>query len=717
MTDAHWTSPQLDGFHKAAQSLKLYRRAELQDEDTGSPLIEELYVDPLPNSHVLQTTLKPNTTFLIGRKGSGKSTVFQRAQHELRKSSSSVSVYIDIKTIFESSQVDPSLIAQVQTVSTSTIPIETLKRLLLYKTFLKATIGDIQSELKKRIRNSFWQRIKLTFLGSVDDLFEDLDDLLEEADTDKFMSILGIKQVNVKTKTESGEEKGIEGAISGSLGMVPGFSTSATAKDMISHASGEEHGYSDVLIRIFNIKDFLLHLKELLAKISIKRLYVFVDDFSELPEDAMRIVVDTLLAPLNNWSEELIKFKIAAYPSRVYYGSIDKTKIDEINLDLYKLYGASDVTVMEEKAIDFTKRIVARRIEKYCKCSPDVFLSDRQDEDVWRTLFYATMANPRNLGYLLFYLYESNLIYGRPIGLRTIRDVARKYYEEKIEPYFAMNRFLHESFDERSSVFSLKELLEKLVMRSRELRGHRGSQVMTELSELSGRPPTSHFHVLVDIESLLSSLELNFFITRYFEMSDRDGRKVAVFALNYGLCQKYAIEFGRPKGKRQYRLYFVERVFDYTPILLDYMKANQEVVCETCSERYGIEQIPALQLYGMQCPRCKVGFCKVINLSRKYEKLLQSIEPDLLLPKTELGILQTLKTEKDALYARQIAEELDCSYQLIGKRGKILKQRGLVNRKPDEQGRPKFSITDAANQLYFNRDEYRDLDLASLDEL
>ena len=46
-----------------------------------------------------------------------------------------------------------------------------------------------------------------------------------------------------------------------------------------------------------------LALKTLLAKASIRHLYVFVDDFSELPEDAMRIV-DTLLAPLNNWSED-----------------------------------------------------------------------------------------------------------------------------------------------------------------------------------------------------------------------------------------------------------------------------------------------------------------------------------------------------------------------------------------------------------------------------
>ena len=87
--------------------------------------------------------------------------------------------------------------------------------------------------------------------------------------------------------------------------------------------------YGDVLMRVFNIKEVLLRLKAVLNRVGIKHLFVFVDDFSELPEDAMSVVVDTLLAPLNNWSDELIKFKIAAYPNRVYYGQIDKTKVDE----------------------------------------------------------------------------------------------------------------------------------------------------------------------------------------------------------------------------------------------------------------------------------------------------------------------------------------------------------------------------------------------------
>jgi hypothetical protein len=213
---------------------------------------------------------------------------------------------------------------------------------------------------------------------------------------------------------------------------------------------------------------------------------------------------------------------------------------------------------MESKAADFVRRLVTSRVLKFCGCRPEEFF-EPHTEDTWRTLFFASMGNPRTLGYLLFFLYESNLIYGKGIGARAIKDASQRFYEEKLEPYFEMNKFLHESFVERSSIFSLKELLEKIVRRSRELRQHRDSQVM---QDIAGRPPTSHFHVVREFEPIFTSLELNFFVSKYFEMSDRGGRKVVVYALNYGLCQKYTIEFGRPTGQREFRLYFIERIFD-----------------------------------------------------------------------------------------------------------------------------------------------------------
>lgn len=691
--------PDLDAFRDTAQSLKLYRRADIPGGG-GESLIEELYVDPLPNEHVLQTMVKPNTTFIVGRKGTGKSTVFLRAQHELRKDDRVLSAYVDIKTVFESSQVDPQLLATAAQHAGS-LPGAEIERLLLYRQFLATVIEEIREELKKRISGSRWAKIKNAVGGSISDLFLDLDALLAEANADNFVSVLGAYRSDRSDRAH--ETRSAHGGVSADVHVGPGVPSvglSASSSQSYSTATDQERSYADVLMRTFNIREYIVKLHELLGKIAISHLYIFVDDFSELPAGAMKVVVDSIIAPLNNWSDELIKFKVAAYPGRIYYGSIDKTKIDEVNLDLFALYGTADLTTMEEKAVDFTRRLIERRLTHYGETDANPYLVaeyQRNSEDVWRQLFYATMANPRNLGYVLYFMYESELLYNRQISLRSIRDAARRYYEDKVEADFNLKRFLHETFEERSSIFSLKELLDEIVDRARALRGSRTSSV---LRDLGGRPPTSHFHVVTDLEQLLGTLELNFFLTKYFVMKDRDARPVTVFALNYGLCQKETIEFGRPSTKREHRLYYVERAFDYTPILQHYLKVNQEIACDNCQATFEPETLPALSLYGMQCPECKVGVCSVTNLSRKYEATLRAVDEGTLLPAVDLGIVHTLGTEHRPQFAAEVAGELDVSYQMVGKRAVMLADRGLVRRDKNESGRREFTITDAARDIY-----------------
>jgi len=137
MANEKYTEGALAGFREAAQSLKLYRRADLLDE-AGTSLIKALYVDLLPEDHVFITMLKPHTTFLIGRKGTGKSTIFQRVQEELKTVKNTTSAYIDIKTVYESSQASPlSFPDQPENMFLQN---EDIKRLLLYQSFLAALI-------------------------------------------------------------------------------------------------------------------------------------------------------------------------------------------------------------------------------------------------------------------------------------------------------------------------------------------------------------------------------------------------------------------------------------------------------------------------------------------------------------------------------------------------------------------------------------------------
>jgi hypothetical protein len=126
----------------------------------------------------------------------------------------------------------------------------------------------------------------------------------------------------------------------------------------------------------------------------------------------MHIFVDTILGPLNNWSSELIKFKIAAYPGRIYLGKLDPLKMDEIYLDIFKLYGSNDVGTMEDKGIQFTGRLLDNRFAHYCKCSFEDYCGGGP-RDVVRGLFFASLGNPRTLGHILSNLQESHVAFGR----------------------------------------------------------------------------------------------------------------------------------------------------------------------------------------------------------------------------------------------------------------------------------------------------------------
>src|SRR5690606_38583720 len=148
---------------------------------------------------------------------------------------------------------------------------------------------------------------------------------------------------------------GVKGGIKSDLGV--------EWKNKNSSTNENEQNFSNVFLKVFQIKEIIVGIKEALSILKIRHLYVLLDDFSEIDDDSIITFVDVILAPLNNWSEEFIKFKVAAYPNRIYYGKIDPGKIDTINLDFYNLYSEFDRDKMESNAIGFTKKILENRIE------------------------------------------------------------------------------------------------------------------------------------------------------------------------------------------------------------------------------------------------------------------------------------------------------------------------------------------------------------------
>lgn len=81
------------------------------------------------------------------------------------------------------------------------------------------------------------------------------------------------------------------------------------------------------------MQELIDKIQSILKSVKFNSMFILLDDFSELDDVSIKYFTDIIIAPLNNRSNEFIKFKIASYPTRTYFGAIDPTKIDQVELD------------------------------------------------------------------------------------------------------------------------------------------------------------------------------------------------------------------------------------------------------------------------------------------------------------------------------------------------------------------------------------------------
>lgn len=704
-----YNQKQKDNFFNAIESLKKYRRADLVDEK-GRNLLEKLYTDLLPSEHILKKSIKDNTTFLIGRKGTGKSTIFLRIEQELRKKDAYLPCYIDVKTIYESAQTDYLNLDYLS----EYIPPKTLKKYLIERSFLQSTLKSIAKEIHikydnwfDKMKNSIFDKTASKQVKTrIEELIRKIEDneILKEIEIPVVKNILqkekGFKENSISTSNECSNnlQFGLHDTISASLLM--GDKEAKNKGETISIEV--EDSFSSVFLQIFQIKSYIEDLKEILKYIQVKHIVILLDDFSEIDDYAIKTFVDVILAPLNNWSDEFIKFKIAAYPNRIYYGKIDLGKVDIINLDFYNLYSEFDRNKMEEGAIDFTKRLIEKRIEHFTKEEPSLFfdLTKGTLNEYYELIFQASMNVPRVIGYLLSYCYQSRIIYNKPISKSDIEAASQRYYEEKIEPFFLKITYSLLSMDEKIDQLQLKDLLEKFIDKLIDNKRKITTGVYAGETYIQSSPYASHFHIANAFESFLSTLELNFFISKYIEMSDKDGQSSSVFCLNHGLAIKYNLLWGKPKGTK-YRKYFIERPFSFNNILRDFLSSSQSIHCtnEECRQMFTQDQLPHLEFANFKCNKCQSSVV-IESIADKIKDDLKKISSDILLMPAEVEIIMELLKREDAVIAKDIAEELDMSSQSVANRCRMLDlKKGLINR--DKNTNPyAYSLSASAKKLY-----------------
>lgn len=361
---------------------------------------------------------------------------------------------------------------------------------------------------------------------------------------------------------------------------------------------------------------------------------------------------------------------------------------------------------MERSASDYAARLLTKRFSVFGVQIQDFFdfTSEQSKDELMRLMFQASFNVPRIMGHLLHILYLDRVSRGQKITSASIRLASRKYYENTISKYFdRMNRYALEPFQNKLDRHNQKELLKCLVMEATTVRRKITNREVggNYFAALQGIPPTSHFTVHPELEEVFSSLESNFFVSRYKKLRDKEGRDVIAYALFLGLCESERMTWGYPDG-RPFRHYFQQRCFEYTRAVHLFLSRNKTIKCGSCGCCHPMELKESLALYKWRCPECNEGVCAVTNLSDDFEEEIDALDKGIMLEPIELEIVSILHEENRRMRAGEISALIDTTHQLVGRRTSKLQEMGLISKERDERdGRMKSVITERCEITYF----------------
>lgn len=677
------TSQLAAGFRSATETLKQYKRSHLKDEATSTDLTKALYVDPKPGDATLAALKRPVHALVVGRKGTGKSTLFQRFQLDVREGRADVSAYLDVKALFHHAQLKSvqDAVGAGQPGVNGSFALE----LCLWRSFMALLVADIIEELpKKQEPPAGALRGLLGFLTRKSS--EPSNHFTGLADIQRYITQIDIGRFPEGELGENVEEEDVEtSAVSAGVNVSqsPGIRGNISRDARQTTRLQELRTRSAVALQQFRIDTFITDLRRALQAAGIGKLHLIIDDYSELPEEAMQLFASCILEPFENLANDIVKLKIAVYPGRFSLGSVDLNRFEVIHLDPHRLFSGVNVIERDRRGMEFVDRIVTNRVQYFCKCPPAEFFRD-EEAKIWEALYVASAANPRTLGHLLHFLLENYIEHGEKISVSAIRQAAQAHYLERVESSFNLGRPADQVLLPRGTVNTQRDLLERLRNRAAQLAsrpraGGENQAIIGMRQATNGAPiPVSHFRVQSSLEDFLASLELNGFLSKYAEFIDHAGMKYSVYAFNYGLCQVFKFTwYGTSLAEKNGRFYAIPEL-DFSETVVGYYHESIEYVCGACNRTEPGSNVDRLRHFQMLCPHCKVGSMTERPTMLNFGQAPVLPKPELVLTEEEFEFVALLGDRKQALIARQMGPELDMSATEVGLKALPLINRGII---------------------------------------
>ena len=73
---------------------------------------------------------------------------------------------------------------------------------------------------------------------------------------------------------------------------------------------------------------------------------------------------------------------------------------------------------------------------------------------------------------------------------------------------------------------------------------------------------------------------MNFFISKYNEMSNKSGKKSFIYALNYGLCMDENLRWENQREIMTVHT-LLSRPFNFTPVIKNFLSENKKYIVKT----------------------------------------------------------------------------------------------------------------------------------------
>lgn len=283
------------------------------------------------------------------------------------------------------------------------------------------------------------------------------------------------------------------------------------------------------------------------------------------------------------------------------------------------------------------------------------------------------------------------------IDVKSIFDVAKRNYItinylktsnlEEIEQYSIQRQFILDFVDELINEIckNYDTIWEKF---KQKLHISKSQKAIDKLKNIRKR---------IQDNNHLSNIEMQ---TLQEVMSNKSGKKVSIYALNYGLCMDENLRWGKPKGN-EYRTYFIESPFNFTPVIKNFLSENKKIYCENCMHEFSEEEYNLMKKYGGTCLKCgcKNSIQEKRVLSDEERSEIEEIEKkDNLLEREQYQLLKLLQYSRKDKTATELAQELDVSWQKIGWIAKKIEEDYCYLKKEPRKGKMYYVLSDLGRE-------------------